>query len=137
VAREPAGALTLDDRAAIEDTVAAYALGLDADDVGSVLELFEPDAVFETFGREYVGRDRIGRMMASAPKGLHLTGRSMISPHPRGAEVRLQLMFVEAATREPRLALYDELLVRAEERWRFARIRVRFLDRYGALADRP
>jgi hypothetical protein len=132
-----AAALTIKDRLAIDDVVAAYALGLDADDIDAVLQLFVPDGVFETYGREFVGHDRIRRMMTSAPKGLHLAGRSLISPHPHGAQVKLQLMFVDAATLEQRLALYDETLTRVADEWKFERIRVQFLTREGELSDRP
>lgn len=74
------GYLTAEDRRAIEDLVATCALSLDVDDVEQTLGLFTGDGEF--CPRPGVHRSLIARMFETAQHGLHLTGRSMVKPHP-------------------------------------------------------
>jgi hypothetical protein len=132
-----AGGLSIDDRLAVEDLISDYALALDRDDVDAVLALFVPDGVFETYGREFAGHDRLRRMLESAPKGLHLAGRTRISSREGGATVRKQLMFVDAQTHETRLALYEDQVEKVDGQWMFRRITCQFIGPDGTLADKP
>lgn len=129
--------LSLDDRAEIEDLLARYVLGLDADDVESVVALFVPGGVFTTYGRDFVVPDSFRRMLLSAPKGMHLAGRSLISPSAGGANIRQQLVFLPADGSATRLAIYDDEVVRLGGQWRFRSRTCRFMTAGGTLADRP
>jgi enoyl-CoA hydratase/carnithine racemase len=129
-----AGTLSPADRQEIEDLLSAYCLALDVDDVEGALELFTEDAEFTTYGRVFDLR-RIRRMFETAPKGMHLTGRSLIRPSPEGATVRSHLVFYPADRGAHRLAIYDDVIVRADGRWRFRSRDVRFMAADGELLD--
>ena len=126
-----------DDRAAIHELIAAYALALDAGDIDGCLALFVPDAEFRVYGRVFAGAgDGIRKMFQDAPRGLHLTGVSRIDVDGDTATARSQALFVRAGDLHLRPALYDDELVRADGRWRFVRRRCQFVTSRG-LSDSP
>jgi uncharacterized protein (TIGR02246 family) len=125
-----------DDRAAIHELIAAYALALDAGDIGGCVALFVPDAEFLVYGRSFAGLDGIGTMFRDAPRGLHLTGVSRIDVRGDTATARSQVLFVRAGDLHLRPALYDDELVRADGQWRFQRRRCQFVTSRG-LSDSP
>lgn len=129
--------LSLADRSAIEDLLAKYVLGLDADDLEAVVDLFVPGGAFNTYGRTFVVPDSFRRMLHSAPKGMHLAGRSLIRPHADGATIRQQLVFLPADGSATRLAIYDDEVVRVEGEWRFRTRTCRFMASDGGLVDKP
>ncbi len=129
--------LATEDREDIDDLLAAYALSLDTDDIDSAAALFAEDGEFDTYGRVFAGRDRIRRMFAAAPKGLHLIGRSTATSRPGGADVRMQLAFFPADEAPRRLAIYDIHVVRAGDGWAIQCMKVRFLTSEGILASEP
>lgn len=129
--------LSTEDRSAIEDLLSRYVLCLDVDDVETMVALFTEDGEFRTYGRVFAGRDQIRRMAAGAPKGLHLAGRSLITPEADGARVRQQLAFFPADRSPHRLAIYDDVVVQAGGQWRFRVRQCRFLNERGELGDRP
>ena len=110
--------LSAEDRSAIEDLLSSYVLSLDVDDVETTASLFTEDGEFRTYGRVFAGRDQIRRMAD-------------------GARVRQQLVFFPADRGAHRLAIYDDIVVRAGGQWRFRVRHCRFLNDHGALADRP
>ncbi len=125
-----------DDRAAIHELIAAYALALDAGDIDGCVALFVPDAEFLVYGRSFAGLDGIGTMFRDAPRGLHLTGVSRIDVRGDTATARSQVLFVRAGDLHLRPALYDDELVRADGQWRFRRRRCQFVTSRG-LSDSP
>ncbi len=125
-----------DDRAAIRELLAGYALALDAGDVDECLALFTPDAEFTVYGRSFVGHEGIGKMFRDAPRGLHLTGVSRIDARDDIATARSQVLFVRAGDLHLRPALYDDELVHANGQWRFRRRRCQFVTSRG-LSDTP
>jgi hypothetical protein len=125
-----------DDRAAIRELIASYALALDAGDIDGCVQLFAADAEFLAYGRSFAGHDGIGKMLRDAPRGLHLTGVSYIEVRHDTASARSQVLFVRAGSLQLRPALYDDELVRIAEHWRFQRRRCRFITSTG-LADSP
>jgi uncharacterized protein (TIGR02246 family) len=126
-----------DDRAAIHELIAAYALALDAGDIDGCVALFVPDAEFLVYGRSFAGRDDgIRKMFQDAPRGLHLTGVSRIDARGDTATARSQALFVRAGDLHLRPALYDDELVRADGQWRFRRRRCQFVTSRG-LSDSP
>ena len=125
-----------DDRAAIRELLAGYALALDAGDVDECLALFTPDAEFVVYGRSFAGHEGIGKMFRDAPRGLHLTGVSRIDVRDDIATARSQVLFVRAGDLHLRPALYDDELVHTNGQWRFRRRRCQFVTSRG-LSDTP
>ena len=128
-----------DDRAAIRELIAGYALALDAGDIDTCVALFAPDAEFQVYGQFFVGHDEIHKMFHDAPRGLHLTGVSRIDVRDDTATARSQVLFVRAGDLHLRPALYDDELVRDPTdsgRWRFRRRRCQFVTSRG-LSDSP
>ncbi len=126
-----------EDHVAIADLLARYCLALDADDVDRWVDLFLPDARYETYGRSFEGHDGLRRMIGEAPGGLHLGGPPVIEmTAPDRAKTTRNLLFVDRRTGESRSAVYTDELHRTAEGWRIARCRCRFLVADG-LCDRP
>ena len=128
--------LSYQDRQAIEDLLSAYVLTLDVDDIDGAMALFAEGAEFRTYGRAFIG-EKMRRMFTTAPKGQHLTGRSLVTPTADGATVRSQLVFLPADRSEHRLTIYDDEVVRDGGRWLFRSRTVRFMDHEGQLQERP
>lgn len=128
---------TPDDHVAITQLLARYCLLLDHDDIDAWVGLFTPDAVYEVYGREFVGRDGLRKLMTGAPGGLHLGGPPVIRMVDADRAVAQQnLLFAEALEGIMRSALYDDELVRTPDGWRIARRRCRFITPDG-ITDRP
>jgi uncharacterized protein (TIGR02246 family) len=125
-----------DDREQIDDLLTAYAIALDLDDIEGCVQLFTPDGGFEVYGRRFGGWDGLRSMMTAAPRGMHFAGRAQIAVDGDRATVRSQLIFIAAAMTETRLAIYDDVVVKADGQWRFETRRCRFLTPDG-LSDRP
>lgn len=128
-----------DDRAAILELIARYALSLDVGDIDQCVELFADNAEFIVYGRTFASREGIGGMFREAPRGLHLTGVSLIDVDPDitdTATARSQVLFVRAGDLHLRPAVYDDELVRHGGQWRFRRRRCRFVTTDG-LSDSP
>ncbi|MGB8501547.1 nuclear transport factor 2 family protein [Mycobacterium sp.] len=123
-------------QAAIRELLAAYALTLDADDIDGCLALFTNDAEFVVFGKTLSGPDRIRKMLTRAPRGMHLTGATLVDVDDLTATVRSQVLFVDSTTHQLRPALYDDEVVNLDGRWRFRRRRCQFLTVAG-LSDNP
>ncbi len=127
---------TVSDRQQIEDLLTAYAIDLDIEDVEACIALFTTDGEFEVYGRRFSGHDGLRTMLTGAPRGMHFAGRALIGVSGESASVRSQLVFIEAALAEVRMAIYDDEVVKVDGRWRFQHRRCRFLTPDG-LADRP
>lgn len=129
--------LTLTQRAQIDDLLATYVLALDVDDTEAMVALFAEDGEFRVYGRVFAGHDGLRRMLEKAPKGLHLAGRSLITATGTGATVRQQLVFFPASGEKQRLAIYDDEIVPAGDRWLFQSRTCRFMNSAGVLGPRP
>lgn len=122
----------------IRQLLAQYCVLLDADDHETWLRLFLPDASFLVYGRSFDGHEGLLRMATNAPGGLHLGGQPVIEIDADGTTARTtqNLLFVDRSNGESRGAVYDDVLVRTDEGWRFASRRCRFVTPEG-LRDRP
>jgi uncharacterized protein (TIGR02246 family) len=125
-----------DDRAAIRELLAGYALALDAGDFDECVQLFAPDGEFLVYGKAFVGHDGIAGMFRDAARGLHLTGVSRIAVDGERATARSQVLFVRAGDLQLRPAIYDDELTCVDGQWRFTRRRCSFITS-GGLADSP
>lgn len=125
----------MSDELEIRNLLARYCLFLDLDDIDAWVGLFTEDAVYQVYGREWVGHERLRSMFAGAPGGLHLGGPPVIELDGDRARTLRNLLFVERSG-EQRSAVYDDDLVRTDAGWRIARTRCRFIVVDG-LSDRP
>ena len=130
------GANLVDDHAAIRDLLARYCIYLDLDDVEAWVALFTPEAVYQVYGREFVGHEGLRAMATAAPGGFHHGGPPVIDVDGDRATTMRNLLFIERSSSKFRQAVYDEDLVRTAQGWRIARCRCRFHGPEG-LADRP
>jgi uncharacterized protein (TIGR02246 family) len=125
----------MSDEKEIRDLLATYALSLDVDEFDGCLTLFSDDGEFLVYGKAWAGK-RIREMFTQAPRGMHLSGSTLVDLRGDTATARSQMLFIDSSTHELRPALYDDQLVRSEGRWRFRRRRCQFLTASG-LSDRP
>lgn len=129
--------LSLQERAQIEDLLAAYVLCLDVDDMDAMIALFTEDGEFRTYGTAFVGEKGLRTMLGGAPKGLHLAGRALITRTDFGATIRSQLVFYPADREPHRLAIYDDEVVQENGTWKFRVRECRFLNSDGVLGPKP
>jgi hypothetical protein len=124
------------DRQEIEDLLAAYVLALDVDDVDTAVGLFTEDGEFRTHGRVFAG-SKLRRMFETAPKGMHLAGRSLVTASAHGATVCSQLLFLPADRGPHRMAIYRDEVVRVAGRWQFRSRECWFMDTQGEWRANP
>lgn len=129
--------MNADDYTAIANLLAEYCLALDHDEIDRCIDLFTDDGAFEVYGRTWAGRDRLRKMMASAPRGLHLGGPPYVeSIDGDAARSKQNLLFMERSGREVRRTLYTDDLRRTPEGWRIRRRRCQFITADG-VRDSP
>ncbi|MDA8047584.1 MAG: nuclear transport factor 2 family protein [Actinomycetota bacterium] len=125
------------DYTAIANLLAEYCLALDHDEVDRCVALFTEDGAFEVYGRTWEGHDRLRKMMAAAPGGLHLGGPPFVeSVEDDVAHTRQNLLFIERSGRELRRTLYTDELCRTAQGWRIRKRRCQFITAEG-VQDRP
>jgi hypothetical protein len=132
-----AGQLSVENRLQIEELLSTYVLSLDADETETTVSLFTEDGEFLVYDRAFAGHERLRKMFTSAPKGMHLGGRSVLTPTADGATARQQLIFYPADRSEHRLTFYDDVLVTVDGRWLFRSRDCRFMHPDGVLRSRP
>ncbi|AWH01217.1 nuclear transport factor 2 family protein [Rhodococcus ruber] len=123
----------LEDRARIQDLVAAYAIAVDDHDIETLLSLFTEDGEFERAGSVAHGHEEIREFYVAAMDRYSLTLHSPLSDQicvdgdtARGlltgrAELALDGTLVMAAYR------YSDEYVRDRDRWLFRRRSLRFM----------
>jgi hypothetical protein len=131
--REPTG----DEHAAITNLLAHYCLSLDHDDVDTWVSLFTEDGQFDVYGRSFDGREGLRKMMAAAPKGLHLGGPPLIRMHDADrAQTEQNLLFIDRQSGDSRSAVYRDDVVRTKAGWKIRKRSCWFIVPDG-LSDRP
>ena len=69
------------------------------------VSLFTEDGSFDVYGRSFDGHEGLRKMMAAAPKGLHLGGPPLIRMHDADtAETEQNLLFIDRQSGESRSA---------------------------------
>jgi hypothetical protein len=129
--------MSIEDRQAIEELLATYAISCDVHDVDTTIGLFTEDGEFRVFDRAFAGPEGLRKMLTRAAPGLHLSGASVITPTPEGASVRQQLVFYPADRSEHRLTIYDDVVVKVDGRWLFRSRECRFMNTDAHLQSRP
>jgi 3-phenylpropionate/cinnamic acid dioxygenase small subunit len=131
--REPTG----EEQAAIMNLLAHYCIALDHDDIETLVSLFTEDGSFEVYGRSFEGHESLRKMMAAAPKGLHLGGPPFIRMHDANrAQTDQNLLFIDRQSEVSRSAVYRDEVVRTEGGWKIRKRTCWFIGADG-LSDRP
>ncbi len=125
------------DHLAILDLLARYCLCLDLHDIDGWVSLFTENGRYEVYGRTFNGHEGLRRMMAAAPRGLHLGGVPVVEVIGEGqARSTQNLYFVPTSGEAPRSSFYTDELVRTDTGWRLASRRCQFQTSEG-FSDRP
>jgi SnoaL-like domain len=115
----------------IEQLLARYAVGMTADDIDTVIDVFTPDGTYSAFGATYGLRD-FPALVAAAPKGLFLTGTPAVELDGETGTGRQTLCFVDQSTHDMRIGWYSDTYRRTERGWRLQTRAMTFLRRSGA-----
>ncbi len=116
-----------DDVLAIQRLLARYSIMMDAGEMDGFADLWEPDAAMVTGSAELHGAAAILAKVAGSPAGLHLAGLPDIDLAGDRATGRQNLVFVDRDTRAVRIGRYDDVYVRTDHGWRFARRQITML----------
>lgn len=125
-----------DDHLALLDLWARYCQYLDRGEIERHIEVFAPDAVYHVYGREVVGHDGLRKMLAGAPRGLHLGGVPIIEMIADDRARTLHNLYFVPVEGEPRRAVYEGEMHKTPDGWRIARWRCQFITAEGP-KDRP
>lgn len=115
----------------LEQLLAKYAVGMTRGEMDSVMEVFAPDGTFSAFGDVYP-LDDFQRMVASAPKGLYLTGTPQLELDGDTGSGCQPLSFVDQTNHDMRIGYYTDTYVRTDKGWRVQTRTMTFLRRSGA-----
>ena len=115
----------------IEQLLARYAVGMTADDIDAVVDVFTPDGTYSAFGATY-GLGDFPALVAAAPKGLFLTGTPVVELDGDSGTGSQTLCFVDQTTHDMRIGWYTDSYRRTEHGWRLQTRAMTFLRRNGA-----
>jgi hypothetical protein len=114
----------------IEQLLARYAVGMTKDDVAAVMDVFTSDGTYSAFGDTYSLAD-FPELVATAPKGLFLTGIPALVLDGETGTGEQPLCFVDQTTHDMRIGYYSDTYRRTENGWRLATRSMTFLRRSG------
>ncbi|MFE7243103.1 nuclear transport factor 2 family protein [Streptomyces sp. NPDC057580] len=130
-----AGAVSAEERAAVEELVARYNWAIDTGDGRGVAACFVEQGVFSGISGRYEGHAELaefGARFAAAGREvaplMHWVTNLVLARSPRGLRMRAYVMVVNAPEGAPRIHLwghYDDQLVQVGGAWRFASRRFR------------
>jgi hypothetical protein len=115
----------------IEQLLARYAVGMTKDDIEAVMDVFTPDGTYSAFGDTYTLRD-FPTLVASAPKGLFLTGTPVLDLDGDKGTGQQPLCFVDQTNHAMRIGYYSDTYRRTADGWRLHTRSMTFLRRSGA-----
>ncbi|MFZ2174922.1 MAG: nuclear transport factor 2 family protein [Rhodococcus sp. (in: high G+C Gram-positive bacteria)] len=122
---------TTDDLVEIQQLLARYAVNMTKGDVEGVVGVFTPDGTYSAFGDAFP-LDQFPELVAAAPKGLFMTGTSLIELSGDTATGTQPLCFVDNATHDMRIGYYNDTYVRTADGWRLKTRAMTFIRRSGA-----
>ncbi len=121
----------------IEQLLARYAVHMTRDDIEAVIDVFTPDGTYSAFGSVY-GTHDFPRLVASAPKGLYMTGTPLVELDGDTGTGYQPLCFVNQLDHEMRIGYYTDTYRRTAAGWRLQTRSMTFLRRSGGRdAGRP
>ena len=115
----------------IEQLLARYAVGMTADDVEAVVEVFTADGTYSAFGDTYALKD-FPTLVAAAPKGLFLTGTPALVLDGDEGTGRQPLCFVDQTNHAMRIGYYTDTYRRTADGWKLHTRAMTFLRKSGA-----
>jgi len=115
----------------IEQLLARYAVGMTKDDIEAVMDVFTADGTYSAFGDTYTLRD-FPALVASAPKGLFLTGTPALDLAGDEGTGQQPLCFVDQTNHAMRIGYYSDTYRRTAAGWRLHTRSMTFLRRSGA-----
>ena len=115
----------------LEQVLARYAVGMTADDIESVMEVFTADGTYSAFGDTYTIAE-FPTLAASAPKGLYMVGPPAVDLDGDSGTGRQPLCFVQQDNHDMRIGYYSDTYARTESGWRLRTRSMTFLRRSGA-----
>src|SRR5438128_3340083 len=101
---DPANALDIIE---IQQLLARYAIGMTKDDIEAVMDVFTPDGTYSAFGDTYTLKD-FPTLVASAPKGLFLTGTPVLRLDGDTGTGEQTLSFVDQTNHDMRIGYYTD-----------------------------
>ncbi|NEB02812.1 nuclear transport factor 2 family protein [Streptomyces sp. SID13726] len=124
--------MTTDDLVEIQQLLARYAVTITQGDLDGLLAVFTPDGSYSAFGDTYPLAE-FPALVAAAPKGLFLTGTSVIEASDEDTATGTQpLCFVDHATHDLRIGYYRDTYARTADGWRLRTRAMTFIRRSGA-----
>lgn len=125
------GGAPIEDIIEVEQLLAKYSVKMTQQDIDAVMrEVFAPDGTYSAFGETYT-LDDFPALVASAPKGLYLTGTPLLDLDGDTGRGEQPLLFVDQTDHHQRLGWYTDTYVRTTEGWRLRTRRMTFLRRHG------
>ena len=125
-----------EDLEALHTLLANYCSTMDRRDADGWAGLFTPDGQFFAFGRSFDGHDRLRKLAADSPLGVHIGGDPAFALDGDQATAQQNFVFVYADDHHMRIGFYDDVLVRTGAGWRFRSRRCTFQSAEGP-SDRP
>src|SRR3954465_13388242 len=95
-----------DDLVEIQQLLAKYAVTITQGDIDGLISVFTPDGTYSAFGSTYT-LNRFPELVDAAPKGLFMTGTSLVSldpDNPNAATGTQPLCFIEHSNTTRRTA---------------------------------
>ena len=125
------GDLPVEDVLELEQLLARYAVGMNKDDIETVIAVFTADGTYSAFGDTYTLAD-FPALVAAAPKGLFLVGPPLLELEGDTGCGEQPLCFVEQKTHDMRIGYYTDTYRRTEQGWRLRTRSMTFLRKSGA-----
>ncbi|GAB89688.1 nuclear transport factor 2 family protein [Gordonia rhizosphera] len=120
-----------DDIIEIEQLLAKYAVTMTKGDTDGVVSVFTPDGTYSAFGEVYP-LDQFPILVAAAPKGLFMTGASLIDfDDDANATGTQPLCFIDHTQQDIRIGYYNDTYVRTTDGWRLRTRAMTFIRRSG------
>lgn len=121
-----------EDLVEIQQLLAKYAVTITQGDVEGLVEVFTPDGTYSAFGDTYT-LARFPELVAAAPKGLFMTGTSLVDLAEGANEATgtQPLCFIEHSKHDMRIGYYNDSYVRTENGWRLKTRAMTFIRRSG------
>lgn len=121
-----------DDLVEIQQLLARYAVTITQGDIDGLVGVFTPDGTYSAFGDTYT-LDRFPELVAAAPKGLFMTGTSLVEldEGSDSASGTQPLCFIEHSAHDMRIGYYRDTYLRTADGWRLKTRAMTFIRRSG------
>jgi 3-phenylpropionate/cinnamic acid dioxygenase small subunit len=119
----------------IRRLLAEYCLACDECRFDDFASLFGEDGVVQAFRRDWVGHDTLVGFISNAPEGIHINSAIRIDLDGDRAEVLSNFVFFTLDNHVGSMGTYADVVVRAEDNWRFARREIRLAKPKNPTSD--